>query len=287
MTPESLYQARPRSRLLQASLVGSMVAVAVSWLVVGSDAAALLSPRSRDNLQRFLGDITPHDAPNGWLVWAGTRIVDHGGDALLSTLALSLAAIGIAAAFAAPAALLAAGNLTTAAPFQTPPRGGWRILRGGVRGLLVLARALPEYLLAFLLLLLIGPGAWPAILALALHNAGILGRLWSEVIEDADPTAPAALWRLGASRGQVALLALLPMVLGRAVLFLLTRWETAVRESTVLGMLGFVSLGWYVADARARMHYDDLALYVALGAGLVLVGDLAGVAVRWWLRGTR
>ncbi len=74
------------------------------------------------------------------------------------------------------------------------------------------------------------------------------------------------------------------MILGRAVLFLLTRWETAVRESTVLGMLGFVSLGWYVADARARMHYDDLALYVALGAVLVLAGDLLGVAVRWWLR---
>lgn len=289
MTPEALYRDRPRSRLLRASLVGSLVVVVVSWLLVGSDLSALASPRAQTNLLRVLGDLMPHDAPDGWLAWASVRIADHGGAALRATLALSLAAIGLAAAVAAPAALLAASTLTTGEPFQSPPRGGWRILRGGVRGLLGLARALPEYLLAFLLILIIGPGAWPAILALALHNAGILGRLWSELIEDADPAAPAALWRLGARRGQVALLALLPMILGQALLFLLTRWETAVRESTVLGMLGFVSLGWYIADARARMHYDDLALYVVLGAALVLAGDLLGVVVRWWLRseGTR
>ena len=43
---------------------------------------------------------------------------------------------------------------------------------------------MPEYIWAFLLLFLLGPTAWPAVLALAIHNAGILGKLASEVVED-------------------------------------------------------------------------------------------------------
>lgn len=280
---EQLYRDRPRSRFLRGSVLLTVLAVVASWLTVGADAHTLVQPRALSNLRRFLGELRPH-TDQGWLTWAYELLSASSGGALLETLALSLAAIGLAAAAAAPAAVLAARSLSTATPFQAPPRGGWRALVIGVRGMLVLSRALPEYLLAFLLLLLLGPGVWPALLALALHNAGILGRLWSEVIEDTDSTAGFALWRLGAGRGQVVTLALLPMVLGRALLYLLTRWETAIRESTVLGMLGFVSLGWYIQDARARMHYDVLALYVLLGAAMVLVGDLLGVALRRWLR---
>ena len=58
------------------------------------------------------------------------------------------------------------------------------------------------------------------------------------------------------------------------------RWETCVREATVLGMLGIVSLGYWIVDARARNHYDEMFLLVLVGAAIVLVGDLVSAAAR-------
>ena len=58
------------------------------------------------------------------------------------------------------------------------------------------------------------------------------------------------------------------------------RWETCVREATVLGMLGIVSLGYWIQDARARTHYDDMLLYVLLGSALVVAGDIVSALAR-------
>ena len=65
------------------------------------------------------------------------------------------------------------------------------------------------------------------------------------------------------------------------------RWETCVREATVLGLLGFVSLGWYIQQARAGVRYDEMVLFVLLGALLILVGDLVSAAARALIRRAR
>jgi ABC-type phosphate/phosphonate transport system permease subunit len=53
-----------------------------------------------------------------------------------------------------------------------------------------------------------------------------------------------------------------------------------VREATVLGMLGIVSLGYWIQDARARNHYDTMILLVGIAVVLVLIGDLVSVVAR-------
>ena len=118
------------------------------------------------------------------------------------------------------------------------------------------------------------------VLALALHNAGILGKLGAEVVENTDSAAPGALRALGGSRRQIGLLGLLPLGLPRFLLYFFYRWETCVREATVLGMLGMASLGAWIVDARARNRYDEMLFYVLAGAGLVLVGDVVSALVR-------
>ncbi len=70
------------------------------------------------------------------------------------------------------------------------------------------------------------------------------------------------------------------MILPRFLLFFFYRWETCVREATVLGMLGIVSLGYWIVDTRARNHYDEMFFFVLLGAGIVLVGDLVSAVAR-------
>ena len=80
------------------------------------------------------------------------------------------------------------------------------------------------------------------------------------------------------------LAAVLPVVLPRCLLFFFYRWETCVREATVLGMLGIVSLGFWIQDARARNFYDEMVFFILLGAFLVIIGDMVSTLVRAYVR---
>jgi phosphonate transport system permease protein len=289
MSPEALYRSRPRSLFLRASTATVAVAVALSWWIAGADAGRLLRPQVGQNLRRFGSELVPpalrdHPIdPVGWAQWWMGHLLDTGLSATAGTVALSLCAMGVASLIALPLASCSSRRLASP-DLGLTPHGLRGALAQGTRLFAALLRALPEYLLAFLLLALTGPGAWPAVLALALHNGGILAKLWSETLDDADPRPAQALQRIGATRTQTVLRAYLPQISGRGTLYLFTRWETAVRESTVLGLLGFVGIGWYVQDARARLHYDDMAFYIGLAALVVVVGDLVGVGVRRMLR---
>ncbi len=163
-------------------------------------------------------------------------------------------------------------------------RVAWVAVVYGTRVLLIFLRSIPEYVWAFLLISMIGPSAWPAVLALAIHNAGILGKLGGEVVESLDGRSLSALRGLGATRRQIALAAIFPEALSRFLLFLFYRWETCVREATVLGMLGIVSLGYWIQDARARNQYDTMIFLVALGVAIVLIGDLISAVARRLVR---
>ena len=154
----------------------------------------------------------------------------------------------------------------------------------GTRLLLIGLRAVPEYLWAFLLVAIVGPIAWPAVLALALHNVGILGRLNAETVDNVESATLRALRGLGAKRSQIALVGLLPAVLPRLLMYFFYRWETCVREATVLGMLGVVSLGYWIDDARTRGQHDTMVFFILLGAAIVIVGDLASAVARRLVR---
>ena len=134
---------------------------------------------------------------------------------------------------------------------------------------------------------MLGPSAWPAVLALAIHNAGILGKLGAETVENLDRAPLRALRLLGAERAQIAASAVLPLALSRFLLYFFYRFETCVREATVLGMLGVVSLGYWIRDARSNHYYDEMLLFVALGALIVLAGDLASACARAFVRKAR
>jgi phosphonate transport system permease protein len=190
--------------------------------------------------------------------------------------------------------LLAARNVATSEPFLPGPRPvsfrmrlGWSAASGTTRVALVLLRSIPEYIWTYLLIGMLGISAWPAVLALAIHNAGILGKLNAEVVENLESRRLAALRGVGASRLQIAAVGLYPGALSRLLLYLFYRWETCVREATVLGMLGIVSLGRLITDARVRRLYDEMLLYVLLGAVLVVAGDLISALARAIVRRAR
>lgn len=56
------------------------------------------------------------------------------------------------------------------------------------------------------------------------------------------------------------------MCLGKWLLYFFYRWESCIREATVLGMLGISSLGFWVRETRARDWHDEMLLFVLLGS---------------------
>lgn len=292
-----LRRRRERSPFLRTSLGLLIVGGVASWFAGDMGPGVLLSGRRQANLDRFLGELRPFPLQGrdwDWRVawdWATRILQDKGWEAAAITLAISVAAIVMAGLVGGLLALPASRRFASAEPWAPAipapsafVRRSWGLLTVAARGVLLFQRAIPEYVWAFLLLALLGPTAWPAVLALALHNSGILGKLGSEVVDDLDHGAVGSLRGLGAGRLQLALVAIFPLSLSRFLLYLFYRWETCVREATVLGMLGILSLGFWIRDARARNHYDEMFFFVLLGSVLVLVGDLVSGLVRGWLR---
>ena len=294
---QALWRKRPRSRFARLSVVTLAALTIYSWTSGTFNLRSLFTERAGRNLERFLGELRPHPlAGREWdfgvfWEWLQDSLAGRGAEAVLSTVAMSVAAIVLAGIGAALLSLAAARNVATPEPFVALPRAPgaaarwlWRGVVGITRLVLIFLRAIPEYVWGFLLLALLGPGAWPAVLALALHNTGVLGKLFAEVVENVDPAAPRAMRTLGATRLQIAAVSIFPATLGRFLLYFFYRWETCVREATVLGLLGFISLGWYIQDARARTHYDEMLLFILLGSVIILVGDLASALTRRRIR---
>ncbi len=299
-----LRRARPRDRFLRVGLSCFALLLAASWFTGEFGIREFDWERRWANCERFLSRVVPfpmQEHPEasfaeklglagGWLL---DRWRESGAEAFRYTLGLSVVAIVFAGVASLVSLPLASRRLATASPLVPPhrelpawQRWLWRLIGQGCRFLLVLARSVPEYMIAFFLVVALGFNAWPAVLALAIHNAGILGRLGSELVDNMPSAVPVSQRSLGAGRWQIYAFGAVPSLFSRFLIFFFYRWETCVRDATVLGMLGIPTLGYYLLEARAKDHLDEMLFFVALGSVTVLIGDLLSAFVRWRLERT-
>ena len=256
-----------------------------AWTSAGQLTGRLSAERRWTNLQNFATELVPapvRDSGN-WLSalpWAWNLLTEKGFLALLMTLAIACVAIILASAAVLPLLPLASRRLARPDPAgiwsgrtSTLAKRAWKLLGGATRFLFVLARAIPEYILAFLLISLLGLQVWPLVLALAIHNFGILGRLWGEVLENADYAAAERYLAAGSGRMKTFAVVLLPAVFNRFLIYFFYRWETCTKDATVLGMLGLITLGHLIALSKG-FFWDEMFFYVLLGASVIVIGDL-------------
>ncbi len=285
----ALYRKRERSFFLRVSVGALAVLVLFAWC---SDALALgdlLQQRRFDGFVRFVTeDIVPPSLRDSFSLqsawsWFASWWGERGWPAIATTVPIAVFAIVLAALCSVPGAVLGSrpGSGVEACGHAASVVARLRAFL--FRSLAILARAIPEYVLAFCLLALLGQSALPAVLALAIHNGGILSRLGADSIEDLDVRPLRALRATGAGESRVLLAGVLPGVFPRFLLYFFYRFETCMRESTALGLLGIVSLGYFVEEARAHQQYDELVLLMLLAAVLFGGADLLSVRCRRWL----
>lgn len=291
----ALRRARPRSLFLRwsAALMGGLVVWA--WLSTGPLLGRLPAERRWENFRNFVGELVPRPVRESgdWadaLPWAGKLLAEDGIEALFITLGIACAGIILAAALTLPMLPLGSRRLARPDPGGVwagkagkTARALWSLLGQTTRFLFVLARSMPEYIVAFLLISLLGLQVWPLVLALALHNFGILGRLWGEVVENADLAAAEQGLASGSGRFAVFGLTLFPQNFNRFLIYFFYRWETCVKDATVLGMLGVLTIGKLIVLAKG-FFWDEMFFFVLLGASVILVGDLFSALLRRWLR---
>ncbi len=245
-----------RARAVQLCMSCMLTVIAVALAVLGSfaylslDLRQIVSTDAAGQMLRFVLSFFPPERSSGFLLKTASS--------MLETLAISAVGTLCAAALGFALALPASGLYGTA-------------LRALSRFVLNLLRSIPELVWATLTVLAAGLGPFAGTLALALHTAGVLGRLFAESLENA-PDAPArALAEAGTTPALAFVYGTLPCVQPQFLAYILYRWEMNIRMAAVLGFVGAGGLG--------QMLYYELSLLHLPQACTVIVAMLALAAL--------
>ena len=193
--------------------------------------------------------------------------------ASFQTLAYSVAAITVAVLVAVPMGLLASGVAARSARTGLPAAVAARFLLGAIR-------SVHELVWAVLFVYALGLSSATAILALALPYAGILGRIYADLLNDVPEDPLRALRASGASPFQVFLFGRLPMAFPDMLSYSFYRFECAIRSAAILGFVGIPGLGYQIQLSLHDILFDQVwTLLVAL-VFLVVAVDLWSTRVR-------
>lgn len=143
------------------------------------------------------------------------------------------------------------------------------------------ARAFPELILALFLIFVLGASPVPAIIAVAFHTAGALGKQFSEVNENIDRGPLDGLAAAGANWTQRMRYGVLPQVLPNYTSYLLMRFEINIRASAILGFVGAGGIG---AELRKAIGWtqgaETSALFMLLFLAIVAIDQLSSTLRR-------
>ena len=141
------------------------------------------------------------------------------------------------------------------------------------RTILNLFRSISEQIVALLFVTSVGLGAFSGALALSVHSAGMMGKFFSEAIENIDEGQVEALRATGATKWQVIRYAVLPQVLPEFITTILYRWETNIRSATVLGMVGAGGIGFDLVTSVRLFQYQETSAIILLTLVTVIFID--------------
>lgn len=257
---QEILSLRKRRQLY--SMIGVLLMVAV--LVSGySESNSMNSGSFINGLSKFFdypGEIVKEAWEAGWALFG---LIIHFLPFMLETLNIAGVATLIGGALAVVLAMASTRNVDSYGP-----------LIPVVRRMMDIMRAFPELILALFLIFVLGSSPVPAMIAVAFHTAGALGKLFSEVNENIDRKPIEGLSACGASWIQRIRYAVLPQVAPNYLSYFLLRFEINVRASAILGFVGAGGIG---AELRRTIGWgkgsgdETAAIFVLLFLTIMLI----------------
>ncbi len=269
---------RPARRAWQAAALittGGLAILALDW-----DLSALLDSAARaravGRLRTFLSAFGAPDLSLEALAQALSLSASTLSIALCGT-ALGVA-LGWTLGLLASRAVLLDGEPPRLAPGAAVAARAGRLGRRGVletaRVVLDVLRGVPDFAWALLILTVPGPGPVTGILAVGVSVGGILGKIYSELWDAVDPRRIEPLRATGAGRLTIFLYGLQPLAARSMLSFTLMRWECAVRNATVIGVVGGGGLGAELYDELNYGHHARVVTLLLFLLGLTATTDL-------------
>lgn len=189
---------------------------------------------------------------------------------------------------AAASTLLGAILATVLSLLATRGLARWPLLIPVFRRAMDIMRAVPEVVIALVLIFVLGGGPVAAMIAITFHTTGALGKLFSEVNENADLRPVEGLASVGSNWSQRMWFAVIPQVAPNYLSYSLMRFEINIRASAILGFVGSGGIGYDLRNAMSwgKGRYDEVAaIFILLLGTIVLVDQLSSVYRNRLVRG--
>ena len=132
------------------------------------------------------------------------------------------------------------------------------------RTITIFFRAIPEFIMAMILVIAIGFGAMPGVLALGFHTMGFLAIFYAEDIEHVNKGPIEALRSSGASKRQVIAFAIIPQIIPSFIANNLYILDRNVRMATMLGIVGAGGIGYELQSSFRMFEYQRVSAIIII-----------------------
>ena len=262
---ETPIQGRRWPKILRTSIlvVLGLVAFAYCWVVTEVNPAALFEPAP--TFWRLVGDFLKIDLT--------PVILNSVLQEILVTIFQAMLATTLGAIIALPFSFLAARNLTGRSPATA-----WIYVL--VRSIFNVLRSIEALLYVAIFVFWVGIGPFAGMLALAVTTFALIGKLFSESIENIDPGPIEAITATGANILQVVNYAILPQIVPPFVSYLIYQWDINIRMATIIGFAGGGGIGLTLYTYFGSLQYHKAGTVVAIIVLVVALMDFTSAKLR-------
>jgi len=195
------------------------------------------------------------------------------------TVAIATAGLALGLLIAIPLTLLSTSVLSVFS-ITCHMKTGPLVVRQIMRAILIVLRSVPELVWALVFVRVVGLGPTAGVLAIALTYGGMLGKVYSEILESDDRHAAQSLLRNGAGRLATLFYGALPQSAAELTSYSVYRWECAIRSSAVLGFVGAGGLGQQMDNSMKMFNGSEVATILMAFIVLVAISDWVSARLR-------
>ena len=192
---------------------------------------------------------------------------------LIETIAIGLMATFFSTLIAIPLSFFGAKNIMDRMP-------GGNVVYYIMRTIFNIGRAVDTVVWGILIIVWVGLGSFAGVIALSIHSAAALAKLYSEEIEHIDPGPIEAITASGGNTLQVIRFGVIPQIIPSFLGYTLLRWDINMRSATVVGFVAGGGIGYFVLETIRMGAYQQYAAALWAVAVVIIIVDTISSRLR-------